>query len=60
MLKNVRKINYMVGLAGKKNYIHTSWTGIQLNFWPLAHPWRQQVEGEDTNKVTRLRRSKFR
>jgi hypothetical protein len=39
MLKNERKINYMVGLAGKGNDQHRSWTGIQINFWPLVHPW---------------------
>ena len=39
MLKNERKINYMVGLAGKGNDHHRSWTGIQMNFWPLVHPW---------------------
>jgi hypothetical protein len=38
MLKNERKINYMVGLAGKGNDQHSSWTGIQINFWPLVHP----------------------
>jgi hypothetical protein len=38
MLKNERKINYMVGLAGKGNDHHRSWTGIQMNFWPLVHP----------------------
>ena len=37
MLKNERKINYMVGLAGKGNDQHRSWTGIQINFWPLVH-----------------------
>ena len=36
MLKNERKINYMVGLAGKGNDQHRSWTGIQMNFWPLV------------------------
>ena len=36
MLKNEGKINYMVGLAGNDH--HRSWTGIQMNFWPLAHP----------------------
>jgi hypothetical protein len=39
MLKNERKINYLVGLAGKGNDQHRSWTGIQINFWPLVHPW---------------------
>jgi hypothetical protein len=38
MLKNERKINYMVGLAGKGNDQNRSWTGIQINFWPLVHP----------------------
>jgi hypothetical protein len=38
MLKNERKINYMVGLAGNGNDHHRSWTGIQMNFWPLVHP----------------------
>ena len=38
MLKNERKINYMVGLAGKGNDHHRSWTGIKMNFWPLVHP----------------------
>ena len=27
----------MVGLAGKGNDHHRSWTGIQINFWPLVH-----------------------
>jgi hypothetical protein len=40
MLKNERKINYMVGLAGKGNDQHRSWTGIQINLWPLVHPCR--------------------
>ena len=39
MLKNEREINYMVGLAGKGNDQHRIWTGIQINFWPLVHPW---------------------
>ena len=38
MLKNEGKDNYMVGLAGKGNDHHRSWTGIQMNFWPLVHP----------------------
>ena len=38
MLKNERKIIYMVGLAGKENDHHRSWTGIQMNFCPLVHP----------------------
>ena len=29
----------MVGLAGILNSIHLCWTGIQMNFWPLVHPW---------------------
>ena len=39
MLKNERKLNYMVGLASKINDINKSWTGIQMNFWPLVHPF---------------------
>jgi hypothetical protein len=39
MLKNDKKINYMVGLARKGNDQHRSWTGIKINFWPLVHPW---------------------
>jgi hypothetical protein len=26
-------------LAGNINDIHKSWTGIQMNFWPLVHHW---------------------
>ena len=43
MLKNERKINYMVGLAGKENDHHRSWTGIQMNFWPLVHPCKLTI-----------------
>ena len=38
MLKNERKINYLVWLARKGNDHHRSWTRIQMNFWPLVHP----------------------
>jgi hypothetical protein len=38
MLKNGRQIIYMVGLAGKGNDQHRSWTGIQINFWPWFTP----------------------
>ena len=38
MLKNERKINYMVGLARKLKDLHTNWIGIKINFWPLVYP----------------------
>ena len=47
MLKNERIINYMVGLAGKENDHHRSLTGIQMNFWPLVHPWEPVEELKD-------------
>ena len=33
----------MVGLAGKGNDHHRSWTGIQMNFWPLVHPCKDLI-----------------
>ena len=44
MLKNERKINYRVGLDGKLNDLHKSWTGIEMNFWPLIHPCTYPTE----------------
>jgi hypothetical protein len=46
MLRNERKINYMVGLAGKENDQQRCWTGIQMNFWPLVHPYYGQADGQ--------------
>jgi hypothetical protein len=47
MLKNERKFNYMVGLAAKGNDQHRSWTGIQINFWPLVHPCLSAIDYEE-------------
>ena len=38
MIKNERKINYMVGLARKINDIYKSWTGKEMNFVLLFIP----------------------
>ena len=39
MLKNERKLNYIVGLARirKLNDLNKIWTGINMIFWPLTH-----------------------
>ena len=37
MFKIERKINYSVELEGKPKKNHESWTGIQINCWPLVH-----------------------
>ena len=41
-----------LGLAGNINYIHKSWTGIQINFWPLVHPCTNDKQKMNDRQMT--------
>ena len=43
MLKNERKLNYMVGLIRKVNDLWKSWIGKKISFCPSVHPWQHML-----------------